>query len=102
MSNRGVAFSVARGGGHVVITVPSAYRLWPGCQPDQRVPIRWGEEGLVLASLPGQPVVTLTTTQRDRLRNYLDGQAGLPFLMEDPHGRYRIVGHLPSEEASDG
>lgn len=101
MSNRGVAFSVARCMGQVIITVPCAYRMWSECTPGQQVDIRWGEAGLVLADLPGQPVVTLTVQQRERLLRYQEGQTRLSLLMQDPHGRYRIVGQLQGKEAAD-
>lgn len=92
-SPRAPALSVSVTHTQVVVTVPAAYRLWPD-PPRHQVTIRWGCEGLIAVDLPGQPVVMLSAPQRERLQRSWRERPGIPLVMVDHSGLYRLQGRL--------
>lgn len=83
----------------VVITVPGAYRLWPD-PPQHPVLIGWGAEGLTIVGLPGRPMITLTAPQRERVLRCWQERPGIPLLMVDHSGLYRLQGRLDDSGAA--
>lgn len=97
---RAPALSVNVSPVQVVITVPGAYRLWPH-PPEHQVLFRWGTGGLLVADLPGRPVVLLSASQRDRLERTLRERSDIPLLMVDHCGRHRLCGQLHGSETTE-